>query len=71
MGGLSKWNILRDGSVSNFIPQIFGAVPEVVNGVLLLEAQDVYPERGAMPGRPRHESLLIDIRHMAPLKAAD
>jgi tRNA(adenine34) deaminase len=42
MGGLSKWNILRDDGVSDRIPEIFGAVPEVVSGVLLHEAQQVW-----------------------------
>jgi len=41
MGGLSKWNILRDEGISD-IPQIFGAVPEVVSGVLLHEAQQAW-----------------------------
>ena len=38
MGGLSKWNILRDEGISDRIPQIFGAVPEVVSGILVHEA---------------------------------
>jgi tRNA(adenine34) deaminase len=42
MGGLSKWNILRDDGMSDRIPEIFGAVPEVVSGVLLKEAQQVW-----------------------------
>ena len=42
MGGLSKWNILRDDGMSDRIPQIFGAVPEVVSGLLLQEAQQVW-----------------------------
>jgi len=41
MGGLSKWNILRDDGISD-IPQIFGAVPEVVSGILLQQAQQVW-----------------------------
>jgi tRNA(adenine34) deaminase len=41
MGGLSKWNILRDDGIAD-IPQIFGAVPEVVSGVLLHQAQQVW-----------------------------
>ncbi|HXC91140.1 MAG TPA: nucleoside deaminase [Stellaceae bacterium] len=44
MGGLSKWNILRDDGVSDRIPEIFGPVPEVVSGVLLKEAQQVWRE---------------------------
>jgi tRNA(adenine34) deaminase len=39
MGGMSKWNILRDDDMSGRMPQIFGAVPEVVSGVRVLEAQ--------------------------------
>jgi tRNA(adenine34) deaminase len=42
MGGLSKWNILRDDGMSDRIPQIFGAVPEVLSGILLYEAQQVW-----------------------------
>ena len=41
MGGLSRWNILRDDGISD-IPQIFGAVPEVVSGVLLHQAQQAW-----------------------------
>jgi tRNA(adenine34) deaminase len=44
MGGHSKWNILRDDGISDRIPQIFGAVPEVVSGVLLHEAQQAWRE---------------------------
>ena len=42
MGGLSKWNILRDDGMSDRMPQIFGAVPEVVSGVLSHEAQQAW-----------------------------
>jgi tRNA(adenine34) deaminase len=41
MGGLSKWNILRDDGISD-IPQIFGTVPEVVSGVLFHQAQQAW-----------------------------
>jgi tRNA(adenine34) deaminase len=44
MGGLSKWNILRDEGLSDRIPEIFGAVPEVVSGVLLHEARQAWRE---------------------------
>ncbi len=43
MGGLSKWNILRDEGISG-IPQIFGPVPEVVSGVLAQEARQVWQD---------------------------
>lgn len=42
MGGASKWNILRDAGMSDRIPQVFGAVPEVVSGVLVHEAQQAW-----------------------------
>jgi tRNA(adenine34) deaminase len=42
MGGLSKWNILRDDGMSRRMPEIFGAVPEVVSGVLSHEAQQAW-----------------------------
>jgi tRNA(adenine34) deaminase len=42
MGGLSKWNILRDDGISDRIPQVFGAVPEVVSGILAHEAQQAW-----------------------------
>ena len=41
MGGLSKWNILRDKEISNRIP-IFGPAPEVVSGVLSAEVRNVW-----------------------------
>ena len=44
MGGHSKWNILRDEDLSGRMPQIFGAVPEVVSGVLLHEIQQAWRE---------------------------
>lgn len=42
MGGLSKWNILRDSGMSDRVPQVFGPAPEVVAGVLLSEAQQAW-----------------------------
>ena len=44
LGGLSKWNVLRDDDLSDRIPEIFGAVPEVVSGLLLHEAQQAWRE---------------------------
>lgn len=34
MGGLSKWNFLRDTEVSRALPEVFGSVPEVIAGLL-------------------------------------
>jgi tRNA(adenine34) deaminase len=44
MGGVSRWNILRDDGLSGHIPEVFGAAPEVVSGVLLCEAQEAWRE---------------------------
>jgi tRNA(adenine34) deaminase len=42
MGGMSKWNILRDDDMAGRMPQIFAAVPEVVSGVLMHEAEQAW-----------------------------
>jgi tRNA(adenine34) deaminase len=42
MGGLSKWNILRDDEISRVMPEAFGHVPEVVVGVQAREAEAVW-----------------------------
>jgi len=39
MGGVTKWNILRDKDISSRVP-IFAPVPEVVSGVLAREVQE-------------------------------
>ena len=42
MGGLTKWNILRDDDIAARMPQVFGAVPEIVSGVLAQEAEQAW-----------------------------
>jgi tRNA(adenine34) deaminase len=42
MGGFSKWNVLGDAEISNVMPEAFGEPVEVVGGVLLREAQQVW-----------------------------
>lgn len=42
MGGLSKWNFLRDTEVSRALPEVFGSVPEVIAGLLRQEAEAVW-----------------------------
>jgi len=44
MGGFSRWNVLRDDVLSDGIPFVFGAVPEVVTGVMAEEAGEVWRE---------------------------
>jgi len=42
MGGLSKWNVLRDAGLSQALPEVFGSVPEVIAGLLRREAEKVW-----------------------------
>lgn len=44
MGGLSKWNILRDEGLSHRVPFLFSAPPEVERGVLADEALQAWNE---------------------------
>jgi tRNA(adenine34) deaminase len=44
MGGMSRWNILRDTELSNAMPEAFGDVPEVAAGVLVHDAEKVWRE---------------------------
>jgi tRNA(adenine34) deaminase len=41
MGGVSKWNILRDSHLSGCVP-IFGPPPEVISGMLLPDVQEAW-----------------------------
>lgn len=43
MGGVSKWNILRDSHLSSCVP-IFGPAPEVISGMVLAEVQEAWRE---------------------------
>ena len=42
MGGVSKWNVLRDIELSTAMPEVFGPVPEVVAGLMQKEAERVW-----------------------------
>jgi tRNA(adenine34) deaminase len=42
MGGLSKWNVLRDTEVSHALPEVFGSVPEVIAGLWRQKAEAVW-----------------------------
>ena len=42
MGGVSKWNILRDTELSKMMPEAFGPVPEIVAGLMGREAEQVW-----------------------------
>ena len=42
MGGLSKWNVLRDIELSKALPEVFGPVPEVIAGLSRQKAEKVW-----------------------------
>ena len=42
MGGLSKWNVLRDSELSSAMPEVFGPVPEVIGGFMREEAEKIW-----------------------------
>ena len=51
MGGLSKWNVLRDVELSHALPEVFGPVPEVIVGLLLEEAKSLAGSGFGLLGR--------------------
>jgi tRNA(adenine34) deaminase len=42
MGGVSKWNVLRDNDLSRKMPEAFGPVPEVVVNFMRREAEKIW-----------------------------
>jgi tRNA(adenine34) deaminase len=42
MGGLSRWNVLRDGELTRAMPEAFGPIPEVITGLGRKEAENVW-----------------------------
>jgi tRNA(adenine34) deaminase len=44
IGGISKWDVLRDPELSDLIPEVFGHVPEVKMGVLAHEAAQAWQQ---------------------------
>jgi tRNA(adenine34) deaminase len=39
MGGVSKWPVLPDADLSNAMPEVFAAPPEIVAGFMAAEAE--------------------------------
>lgn len=66
MGGVSKWNILRDTEISNVMPEAFGPVPEVVAGLMGREAESVWRK-----WRPVIWAIIKQRGCFAPARAAD
>ena len=44
MGGFSRWNVLGDATVCKVLPEIFRNSPEVISGLLVREAEQVWRE---------------------------
>ena len=44
MGGLSKWNVLEDESISRNMPEVFAPPPTIVAGFMAREADDALSE---------------------------
>ena len=42
MGGHSRWNILADSGLSDAMPEVFAAAPEIVAGSMSKEAADIF-----------------------------
>jgi len=73
MGGLTKWNVLRDSELSAVLPEAFGGIPEIVAGVLAEEAVRAWKDwnwlgwqvirgRGCFdePGAPRETAPAVE-----------
>jgi tRNA(adenine34) deaminase len=59
MGGLSRWNILRDSEISDTMPEAFGDVPEITAGVLVQEAEKAWRDWNLLAwGVIRYRGLL-------------
>jgi hypothetical protein len=43
-GWISRWNVLGDATVCKVLPEIFRNSPEVVSGLLVREAEQVWRE---------------------------
>ena len=63
MGGLSKWNILRDAGIANRVP-VFGPVPEVVIGVLSKEVQQVWRDWSPLAWQVIQMAEILTVRDL-------
>jgi tRNA(adenine34) deaminase len=48
LGGISRWDILRDRTLARRLPFLFRSAPEIVTGVRALEAQKVWSDWNPM-----------------------
>ena len=58
MGGVSKWPILPDEDLSNTMPEVFAAPPEIVAGFIAAEAEQALLKYNPVSGR------VMKLRHL-------
>ena len=69
MGGVSKWNVLRDTELSSAMPEVFGPVPEVVAGLMEQEeAERIWHSSGIRLSGPSSSIAAISAA-MVPTSA--
>lgn len=51
MGGVSKWPVLTDRDISDAMPEVFAAPPEIVSGFMAREAEDALLKASPMVAR--------------------
>jgi len=66
MGGLSKWNVLRDRQISDAMPEVFGPVPEVIVGLARREAEQVWRQWNPLIWAVIRRRGFLGAEHTAP-----
>jgi len=51
MGGVSKWPVLTDKDISDTMPEVFAAPPEILAGFMAQEAEDALLQASPVIGR--------------------
>jgi len=51
MGGVSKWPVLTDQDISDTMPEVFAAPPEILAGFMAREAEDALLKASPVVGR--------------------
>jgi tRNA(adenine34) deaminase len=60
MGGVSKWPVLTDTGLSDTMPEVFAAPPQIVAGFMEREAEDALMQWNAViAGTLKRRGLLV------------
>ena len=51
MGGVSKWPVLTDRDISDAMPEVFAAPPEILAGFMAKEAEDALLKTSPVVGQ--------------------